>query len=159
MGRWYVICWEQLALNRKKKQPIHLSWFSHPGTNYCSSLLYRVFSLTWPASMQIYWNKRKRLHKKRVQLPQDWFGTPTWPPWRHVKTLYCLGEQPTFSDANSGFTAKWRLRNERRNSILMTCYHSDLGSASDWLKQITVAARPIRSATQMSVSSHPPSSG
>ena len=59
----------------------------------------RVFSLTRPASMQIYWSKRKRLHKKRVQLPQDWFGTPTWPPfhcfgtpiwppWRHVKTLY-----------------------------------------------------------------------
>ena len=49
--------------------------------------------------MQIYWNKRKRLHKKSVQLPEDWFGTPTWPPfhcfgtpiwppWRHVKTLY-----------------------------------------------------------------------
>ena len=60
-------------------------------------LAYRVFSLTWPASMQIYWNRRKRLHKKRVQLPQVWFGTPTrppfhcfgtqiWPPWRHVKT-------------------------------------------------------------------------
>ena len=59
----------------------------------------RVFSLRWPASIQIYWNKRKRLHKKRVQLPQDWSGTPTWPPfhcfrtpiwptWRHVKTLY-----------------------------------------------------------------------
>ena len=58
----------------------------------------RVFSLTWPVSMQIYWNKRKRLHKKRVQLPEVWFGTPTWPPfhcfgtpiwppWRHVKTL------------------------------------------------------------------------
>ena len=27
---------------------------------------YRAFLLTWPASMQIYWNKRKRLHKKRV---------------------------------------------------------------------------------------------
>ena len=27
--------------------------------------------------MQIYWNKRKRLHKKRVQLLQDWFRTPT----------------------------------------------------------------------------------
>ena len=61
----------------------------------------RVFSLTWSASMQIYWNKRKRLHKKRAQLPQDWFGTPTWPPfhcfgtpiwppWRHVKTLYSV---------------------------------------------------------------------
>ena len=41
----------------------------------------RVFSPTWPASMQIYWNKRERLHKKRVQLPEDWFGTPTWPPF------------------------------------------------------------------------------
>ena len=51
-----------------------------------------------PVSMPINWNKRKRLHKKRVQLPQDWFGTqtwppfnffwtPIWPPWRHVKTL------------------------------------------------------------------------
>ena len=49
--------------------------------------------------MQIYWNKRKRLHKKGVQLPQDWFATQTWPPfhcfetpiwqpWHHVKTLY-----------------------------------------------------------------------
>ena len=64
---------------------------------YCHS--YRAFSLTWPAAMQIYWNKRTFLHKKRVQLPQDWFGTPTWPPfhyigtpiwlpWRHTKTLY-----------------------------------------------------------------------
>ena len=34
-----------------------------------------VFSLTWPASIKIYWNKRKCLHKKRVQLPKDWFGT------------------------------------------------------------------------------------
>ena len=65
------------------------------------TLLYRVFSLRWPASMQIYWNKRKCLHKKRVQLLEDWFGTPTWPlfhcfgtpiwpPWRHVKTLYSI---------------------------------------------------------------------
>ena len=46
---------------------------------------YRVFSLTWPAAMQIYWNKRKFLHKKRVQLPQDWFGRPIWPPF------HCFG--------------------------------------------------------------------
>ena len=39
-----------------------------------------VFSLTWPASMQIYWNKIKRLHKKRLQLPEDWFGTPKEDP-------------------------------------------------------------------------------
>ena len=35
---------------------------------------YRAFSLTWTASMQIYGNKRKCLHKKRVQLLEDWFG-------------------------------------------------------------------------------------
>jgi len=33
-----------------------------------------AFSLTWPASMEIYWSKRKCLHTKRVQHPQDWFG-------------------------------------------------------------------------------------
>ena len=31
--------------------------------------------------MKIDSNKRKRLHKKRVQLPQDWFGTTTWSPF------------------------------------------------------------------------------
>ena len=64
----------------------------------------RAFLLTWPASLQIYWNKRKRLNKKRVQLPQDWFGTltrppfhcfgtPIWPPWRLVKTLHRAKEK------------------------------------------------------------------
>ena len=77
--------------------------------------LNRVFSLTRPAYMQIYWNKRTRLHKKRVQLPEDWFGTPTWPPfhcfgtpiwppWRHVKTLYKIDE--VWNSANS--LSKWR---------------------------------------------------
>ena len=51
--------------------------------------------------MLIYWNKRKHVHEKRVQLPEDFLGTPTWPPfhcfgtpiwppWRHVKTLYSI---------------------------------------------------------------------
>ena len=45
----------------------------------------REHSVTWLASMQIYWNKRNHLHKKTVQLPKDWFGTPTWPPF------HCFG--------------------------------------------------------------------
>ena len=60
---------------------------------------YRAFSLTWPASVLIYWNIRKHLHEKRRQLPEYFLCTPTWPPfhcfgtpiwlpWRHVKTLY-----------------------------------------------------------------------
>ena len=84
---------------------------------------YRAFSLTWSASVQIYRNKRKRLHKKRVQLPKDWFGTqtwppffcfgtPIWPPWRHVKTLYSFvslsvswfgyGKQQKLKQENNG---------------------------------------------------------
>ena len=65
-----------------------------------------AFSLTWPGSKQYYWNKIKDLHKKRVQLPQDLLGTPTWPPFYcfgtpiwpprdHVKTLYrVIGQTP-----------------------------------------------------------------
>ena len=60
---------------------------------------YRAFSLTRLASMLMYWNKRKHLHEKRVKLPEDFLGTPTWPPfhcfgtpiwppWRRVKKLY-----------------------------------------------------------------------
>ena len=72
-----------------------------------------------------------------------------------------LSKQTTFSDATSGFPAKQRLRNERRNSILMTRHFPDLDSASDWLKQISHAAewscreghflQPIRSASQICV--------
>ena len=32
---------------------------------------------------------------------------------------------------------------------LMTCHYPDLGSTSDWLKQISLVARPIGSATQI----------
>ena len=38
---------------------------------------YRAFSLTWSVAMQIYCNKSKLLLKKKVQLPEDGFGTPT----------------------------------------------------------------------------------
>ena len=58
-----------------------------------------------------------------------------------------LRKQPTVGDASTGLPAKWRLRNERRNSIPITRHYPDLGSASDWSSQITHAARPIRSST------------
>ena len=60
-----------------------------------------------------------------------------------------LRKQLTFGDTTTGFPNKWRLRNERRNSILMVHHYPDLGSASDWLNQISHAARPIRSTTQI----------
>ena len=70
----------------------------------------RAFSLTWPATMQIYWNKRERLQRRRVQSTPTGlvgtltrprfhcFGTPIWPPWRHVKTLHSnLAKQLRFN--------------------------------------------------------------
>ena len=61
---------------------------SHNWTDERRVKQFRVFSLTWPAYMLIYCNKRKRLHsrlhKKRVQLPEDWFATPTWPPFHFL---------------------------------------------------------------------------
>ena len=61
----------------------------------------------------------------------------------------CLRKQPALRDPTTNFTAKWRLRNACRNSLLMTCHNPDLDSASDWLRQISFAARPIRSTTQI----------
>ena len=38
-------------------------------------------------------------------------------------TSVSLRKQPTFSDITTGFPVKWCLRNQRRNSILMTCHY------------------------------------
>ena len=62
-----------------------------------------------------------------------------------------LRRQPTLGDATTGFPAKWRLRNERRNSILMTRHYTDLGSASDWSRRVRNFIQPSRSTTQIRV--------
>ena len=66
-----------------------------------------------------------------------------------MASLTILRKQPTFRDASNSFPAKWRPRNERRNSILMTCHFPDLVSVSNWLKQFSQAVRLIRSTTQV----------
>ena len=180
---------DQVLANSVDQWPI-IGW-GFP--NYTFKILdssYRVFSITWPASMQIYWNKRKCLHKKRVQIPRDlfrtptWlpfhcFGTPIWPPWRHVKTLYkvrwirpSVTLQRMSNSRKKGHLLRVIFKNiknllirayilARQNRwhfttpplasppsdlwetstetplILMTCHYLDLGSASDWLKQIS----------------------
>ena len=60
-----------------------------------------------------------------------------------------LKKQPTFGDATTGFPAKWRLRNKRRNSILITRHYSDLGSTSDWSCRVGNLIQLIRSTTQI----------
>ena len=52
------------------------------------------------------------------------------------------------------FRRKWHLRNECRNSILMTCHYPGLGSTFDWLKQISHVAQLIRGTTQIWIRMH-----
>ena len=59
-----------------------------------------------------------------------------------------LRKKPTFLDATTGFPAKWRLRNVRKNSILMTRHHKDLGSTFDWSCRVGNLLQPIRSTAQ-----------
>ena len=66
-----------------------------------------------------------------------------------VLIFFSLRKQPTFGGATTGFPAKWRLRNWRRNSILMTRHYPDQGSASDWSCRVGNLIQPIRSATQV----------
>ena len=55
-----------------------------------------------------------------------------------------LRKQPIFCYVNTGF-----LRNERRNSKLMSCYHPTVGNASDWLIGLYVGSnRPFSSCTK-----------
>ena len=78
-----------------------------------------------------FWNKRKRMHKKRIQLPQGWFGTPTWPTfycfltpiwplWRHVKTLYFITESDgrLLRSATGHFVLKWDGKPRSQGSLL-----------------------------------------
>ena len=106
------------------------------------------------------WNAESKFHWQRILESSTWNpGSMAWKPDSKISciqlhgavALVSLRKQPTFGDATTGFPAKWRLRNERRNSILMTRHYPDLGSASDWLNQISHAARPIRRTTQISV--------
>ena len=48
-------------------------------------------------------------------------------------------------------SSQWCLRDECKNSILMTRHYLDLSGASDWLRQISHMARPIRSTPKISV--------
>ena len=46
--------------------------------------------------------------------------------------LCSLRKQPAFCYVTTGFHSKWRLRNNRINSVLMMFHYPDLGGTSDW---------------------------
>ena len=66
-----------------------------------------------------------------------------------IHHIFSLRKWPTFRDGTTGFPAKWRLRNEGTNFILMTCHCRGQSSASDWLCCERYLLQPIRSTTQI----------
>ena len=113
-------------------------------------ILSTMFFLTWLGNLSV---TKSSLLPTKVFVPQNFVLKGT----NKLLVLFLtrsrttsLRKQPTFRDAITGFLTKWRLRNERRNSILTTRHYPDLSSASDRRKQISYAARPIRSTTQIS---------
>ena len=104
---------------------------------------------TWPRSLSVEeldLNSTRLSSLKRNTKQHNYIGRVNCSV---NKLIPSLRKQPTFGDATTGFSAKWRLRNERRNSMLMTCHCPDLGSASGWLNQISHAARQIRCSTHI----------
>ena len=85
-----------------------------------------------------------RISGRRVTTPEPARHSINW-SWY----MASLGKQRTFRNTTTGFPVKWRLRNKHRNFILMMHHHKDPSSASDWLKQISHATRPIKSTTQI----------
>ena len=77
------------------------------------------------------------------------------PLYNGVILIWCgLRKQPTFCAASTGFPAKWRLRNERGDSILLTRYYPDLGRVSDRSWRVGNSLQPIRSTTQTWLVTH-----
>ena len=102
---------------------------------YFSNFL--IFLVTLISLMRTYWISQASLYL--CALSYLWC----------VLIFFSLRKQPTFGGATPGFPAKWRLRNWRRNSILMTRHYPDQGSASDWSCRVGNLIQPIRSATQV----------
>ena len=104
---------------------------------YFSNFL--IFLVALISLMKTYWISQASLHLCALSYL-----------WR-VLIFFSLRKQPTFGGATTGFPAKWRLRNERRNSILVTCHYPDQGSASDWSCLVGNLIQPIRSTIQVCV--------
>ena len=77
-------------------------------------------------------NEHFELHQK--MLPNESLLFVGYVIKKALLSLTSLRKQPAFCNATTGYPSKWRFRNKRRNSMLMTGHYPDLGSASDWLK-------------------------
>ena len=86
--------------------------------------LYRAFSLTRPASMLIYWRKRKCLHKERIYLPKDFVDTPTG--LRFIVLKHQHGRRTSCKNAQNFKCTETRLRQADLQSWTLRSHHYHL---------------------------------
>ena len=102
---------------------------------YLDSLCFLEWRVSWPAQTEPKHEDMALLTTFQLNFyTLRWEHLLLWLSFEFMaKTLWkevscSLRKQSTFGDATTGFPAKWRLRNECRNSILMTRHYPDLGS-------------------------------
>ena len=61
----------------------------------------RQYALSCPGAMQSYWNKKKVLLKKRIELPRDGFATPNGRQFIVVEHQYGSMTSPWRTDARN----------------------------------------------------------
>ena len=83
------------------------------------------FLIIWEVICHFHTRVITRWRKARCFI-HAWVEYYLWPNKIGPHCTCSLRKQPTFGDATTGFPAKWRLRNERRNSILMMQHYPDI---------------------------------
>ena len=127
---------ETLIIQNCFRNKIHMYW-------YCLFLAIQQSACIRISNTYANSLEQKCLHKERVELPQDWFGTPTWPPlhcfgtpmwllWRHVHTLHC-GEKELYLFLDRCLNKRYcyivRLSRDKMSSVIgwfmVTCPRSN----------------------------------
>ena len=107
--------WQKTDTYRPITKPVIVQPDLSQGYNY------RVFSLTWPASMQIYWNKRKELNSHRTGLGHQ-----------HGRRFIVLGHQYGCRDV----TWKHSIRTLTRLAQLVCNSPDSLQDETDYLNNV-----------------------
>ena len=123
--------------NQKRQALTRSSWVRWPYRLFC--LLYFqsfYYNRYFPWRMEVFLSHFTLKARRTLRLKNN---------YRPISIIPVVGkvfERVVYDQFYMYLTfspAKWRLGNERRNSILMTRHYSDLGTASDWMKQISPA--------------------
>ena len=148
LWKWVLFAWEWKIICISKAEHLTSFWYRGPGK--LGNGLFNTFS-----NLHYIYNQLKSVssfYERNNFIPSSTkhlLKAEQKDSWAYTLVTGNLKKQPVFRDDSTGFLAKCRLKNDCRNSILMTCHYPDLGSASDWSRRKENLFQPIRSSTQI----------